>query len=478
MVPLYLQFIPVNIYSLWLASGNILAWMAATDPGLTIVLQQQIGNAYGKKDYTKVKTIIGGGLLFSIIVFVTIIIFGIIITQYLPDLLNITSVQKNELIIEVFSLAVFGTALMIFSFGLAAINSGLQGSIIVGVINNLVAIASILVTFYLLHFGFGLLALALSLVFSGVCYSAFQGIYLFVRVYKEKIGISFSLQGMKDLGKLLSYTFVSRALTTVANNIDLVVVAKILGPGSVAILAFTRKSCDMSKELINQPTVAFQPAISHACGTGDIEKLADILTRLINILIWLSCFIVGGVVCFNEAFVHLWVGSDFYAGNTVNFAICIALALAIVSNSLSQICFSLGDVKGTSAVVGLQAFLFIPLVIVGTEYFGILGAVCASIVSPFFVTLWYFPRKFIRLLNLSSQNIKVITTQIFLCVSIIFTLTYLFSFFNYSNWWEFLLFVGSYTISYIAIMLCLSVSFKREVSFFCSLFPIIKNMTN
>ena len=193
MVPLYLQFIPVTTYSFWLATGNILAWMSATDPGLTVVLQQQIADAYGKNDFTKVKTLIGGGLLFSVIVFVLAVIFGLIAAQYLPDWLNITSKPDNELILEAFLLAIFGTALMIFSFGLAAINAGLQGSIIVGVINNSVAIASILVTYHLLHFGFGLMALPISLVFSGVFYSFFQGMYLVIRVYKERIGITLSL---------------------------------------------------------------------------------------------------------------------------------------------------------------------------------------------------------------------------------------------------------------------------------------------
>jgi len=406
------------------------------------------------------------------------IIFGLIAAEYLPDVLNIISKPDNELILEAFSLAVLGTALMIFSFGLSAINAGLQGSIFVGVINNSVAIGSILVTYYLLHSGFGLMALPLSLVFSGVCYSLFQGIYLFVRVYKERIGITFSVLGMRDLGKLLSYTFLSRTLTTVAHNMDLVVVAKILGPGSVAILALTRKSCDLSKELINQPTVSFQPAVSHASGAGDIKKLGEVLTRLVHMLTWLLFLVVGGLISFNEAFVHLWVGADFWAGSAVNLAICIALAFTMICSCLSQLCFSLGDVKGTSAVAGLQALLFIPLVIIGTKYFGILGAVCASLVSTLLVSVWYFPRKFKKLLNLSAQNVKSMSKQIFLGVMTIFLLTYIFSFFKYSSWLEFSLFVLSYSIAYVMILFSLSVPFRREIRVVWNFLPIVKNTRN
>ena len=475
MVPIYLQFIPVNIYSFWLATGNILAWMSATDPGLTVVLQQQIADSYGKKDLTKVRNVIGGGLLFSAIVFVVAIIFGLIAAEYLPDVLNIVSKPDNELILAAFTLAVLGTALMIFSFGLAAINAGLQGSIAVGVINNSVAIGSILVTYYLLHSGFGLMALPLSLVFSGVCYSLFQGIYLFVRVYKERIGVTFSFLGMKDLGKLLSYTFLSRTLTTVANNIDLVVVAKILGPGSVAILALTRKSCDLTKELINQPTAAFQPAVSHALGAGDIKQLSEVLSRLVHILTWLLFLVVGGIISFNEAFVHLWVGAEFFAGSTVNLAISIALAVTVICSCLGQLCLSLGDVKGTSLVAGLQALLFIPLVIIGTEYFGILGAVCGSIGSTLLVSVWYFPRKFKKLLKLSAQTVKSMAEQIFLSMMTVSLMTYIFSFFSYSNWLEFAFFSGTYSIVYAAFLFSLSVSFRRETSLIWDFLSSLRN---
>lgn len=476
MVPLYLQFIPVNIYSFWLATGNILAWMSAIDPGLTVVLQQQIAVAYGKKDFTKVKNLIGGGLLFSAIVFVMVIIIGLIAAKYLPVWLNVTSKSDNGLIVEAFSLAVLGTALMIFSFGLAAINAGLQGSILVLVINNLVAIGSILVTYYLLHSGLGLMALPLSIVFSGVCYSLFQGIYLFVRVYNERIGVTFSFIGMLELGKLLSYTFASRMLTTVANNIDLVVVANILGPVSVAVLALTRKSCDLSKELINQPIVAFQPAVSHAVGTGDIKKLGEVLTRLVHILTWLLFLVVGGIINFNEAFVYLWVGADFFAGSIVNLAICIAFIFVMMFTCLSNLCFSLGDVKVTSAVAGLQALLFIPLVIFGAQYFGILGAVCASIVSPLLVSIFYFNRKFKKLLNLSTENTIEMSKQVFLCVMTVFLITYIFSFFKYESWLEFILFVATYIFVYLALLFSLSASLRRETRNIWNFLPGLRNL--
>ena len=474
MVPLYLKYIPINQYSLWLATGNILAWLSATDPGLTIVLQQQVADAYGKKDFTKVKRLIGGGLLFCFLVLVLVSFFGYFASQNLPELLNITSLQDRDVLLAAFTLAFVGTALMIFSFGISAINSGLQGSIMVGLINISVTAASILLTYGLLKSEFGLMSLAISIVFSGVCFSIFQGLYLLLRVYKEKIGVSFSFTGMKKLAKLLSYTFISRTIGTIANNIDLLVVSRILGPESVVILALTRKSTELSRELINQPAVAFQPAVSHLKGEGDIKKLSLILVRLIHILTWVLFLVVGGLLAFNESFVNLWVGEDFFAGEKINLIICISVIFIMINNCLSQLCFALGDVKGTSIILAIHAVIFIPIVILGTNYFGILGTVLSPILSFLFISIWYFPRKFATILKLSTQDIKNIINQLFLCILIIIFLSYTFSFFDYGTWFKFFVFVSFYVIAYALLLFLLSKSFSREVRLFFDYFPTFK----
>ena len=67
MVPLYLRFIPLDVYGVWLASGNLLAWIAIMDPGFTTVLQQQISRYYGEKEISTVRALIGSGLIGSLL---------------------------------------------------------------------------------------------------------------------------------------------------------------------------------------------------------------------------------------------------------------------------------------------------------------------------------------------------------------------------------------------------------------------------
>ena len=273
LVPLYLRFIPIEIYGAWLASGNLLAWISVTDPGLTTVLQQQVANSYGKNDLLKTKTLIGGGLILSVLILIIAIFFGLICAYFLPTWISLPPNIDILLIVKAFTLAVFGTSLMLFSFSIRAINQGMQGSLSIGLINNGVTLTSIIITIILLFTGFGLMALPVSLIFSGVFYSIGHVLYLLWRVINEKIGISFSFKEIVRLTKLLSYTFLGRTTGTISNNVDLIIVSRFLGPETVAVLALTRKPIDLSREIINQPVVSFMPAISHLSGWVEEPRL-------------------------------------------------------------------------------------------------------------------------------------------------------------------------------------------------------------
>ena len=78
LIPLYLSFIPIKIYGAWLASGNILAWISAIDPGLTIVLQQQTSTFYGAGKLKKVGKLICSGFILSCLILIITLSLGLI----------------------------------------------------------------------------------------------------------------------------------------------------------------------------------------------------------------------------------------------------------------------------------------------------------------------------------------------------------------------------------------------------------------
>ena len=462
LVPLYLKYITVEIYGAWLASGNLLAWISTIDPGLTVVMNQQVSTFYGKGELKQLGKLITSGLMLSSGILILALSFGFFSSYFLKDILNLSDTDYL-IIFEAFNYAYIGASLLLFSFSFSAINYGLQASLSVGLINVTTTLLSIILTITLLYYGYGLMSIAYSLVFSGLALSICNFLYLLFRLYDEKIVITFSLINFIYLSKLLGYTFLSRASGIISNNIDLLLISRFLGPESVASFALTKKPIDISKEFINQPVVAYQPIISNMVGSNEIDKLRKMLSRLIIILIWITVFFVGGMISLNSEFVSLWVGESFYIGSFFNLIICFSAFLIIVTQSAGYFSVSLGDIKRNSIAGALQSILYIPLIYFGLKYFGLYGLVFAPIISMIVTTSWYYPVSVQKLIKFSSNDIRIFVNQTLYSLISIMPLIIIFFFIDIKSWIEFISSVILFIIIYFSSLLYLSSIFRIEV---------------
>ena len=126
MVPLYLAYIPAEIYGFWLAAGYFLVLMTTCDPGLAVVLQQKVAAAYGQREMALVGAHIGSGLFLSTAVCSLVLLVGVTLASWVPSLVGVTAPDTARTLSLSFSLALAGTALALFSFSISAINQGLQ----------------------------------------------------------------------------------------------------------------------------------------------------------------------------------------------------------------------------------------------------------------------------------------------------------------------------------------------------------------
>ncbi len=473
MVPLYLKFLGVDIYGVWLATGNILVWLTAIDPGISTVLQQRIAEAYGKKDFQGLTDYLTAGLVITAVIVIFMILLGFLFARFLPSLLNLPFTIDAALIQKAFIMALIGSTLIVFSCSIIAVNQGLQGSLGVGIIDAVVTTLSISLTVFLLYGGFGLLGITVSQIFQGIGLILGNSGYLFWRIQSEKLGYSFSFRKVSNVARLIAYTFWGRIGGVVANNMDLIVVSRFLGPETVAMLNLTRKAPDMSRMFIERPAVAFMPAVSHLFGAGEIMKAKPVLLRLLQMIIWSLGLVVGCYLALNDDFVRLWVGPALFAGQTINLIICITVLTQVIVCSLASLCFALGNIKGNSLISLVQSLLQIPLVIFGVKYFGILGAVLAPLIPLLVVQAWYFPLTFSKLLDLVQQDRNDIVREI-LCVMLAsIPLTLAFTLVYPTGWLYFIAIVAAFCFIYISALYLASGPFRTEINHAIHKMPLI-----
>ena len=315
----------------------------------------------------------------------------------------------------------------------------------------------------LLYLGIGVLALPWALVFRGAGLSLGNAAYMLWRLRTEPMQFRVSFQGLRELVAMLSYTFWGKAMDGIAGNMDALLIARFLGPEVVPILSLTRKAPDLSRTFLERPAMAFMPAISHLFGSGDVKRTQEILLRLLRMIIWLMGLAVVGFLLLNEPFVRLWVGAKLYAGSTINMLIVLGLVVTVVVSVLSNLCYSLGNIKGNSLTLMAQSFVSIFLMYFGGQIFGMAGVVLAPTIAMVVVSGWYYPRAFIRLLNLTWGEVKTLLYEFTrvaaaaLLVGVSFTLV------NPLTWLEFISVSVALVASYVVTLTFISTSLRREL---------------
>ena len=464
LVPLYLRSISLNLYGAWLATGNILAWITIVDPGLSWVLQQRSGVAYGKRDSEQLNALLTGGIMLSAAFSLLLIIIGLVTSRYLGAWLNLTNIEAIGTIKQAFIIEVVGTSLMFFSFGVTSFNQGLQSSLGIGIVYITATGAGIALTALLLYEGVGLVALPLGTVVRGLGLTLGNAAYLFWRYRTEKMRYRFSIRGVSALVKLSSFTFLSRGASVIATNMDAYAITRYLGPAVAPILILTRKAPDVSRMIIERPSAAVMPAVSHLVGTGELARGREVLLQMLQFILRLLGLFSAGFIVFNDDFVRLWVGKEIFAGYTVNVVIVLALVVTALTTVLSNLCFSLGNIRGNSIVGFFQGLLSMSLIILGTKYWGILGVAVAPLLAMLCVSAWYYPRTFARLVKLERADVITLTREALASVASAMIAMSAFIWITTKTWPILILAVTAFCTVYLVALSLMSKTFLSDVS--------------
>jgi O-antigen/teichoic acid export membrane protein len=460
---LYLKFIPSEVYGAWLATGNVLFWLGVLDPGFSQVILQRVSLFYGASELDKVGQYAFFGIVIGIIVSVLIGILGLFFYYNFSDWLNLENLKGLSELKYAFVLSLFGTCLMMFSYSITSINQGLQSSLGIGMVYFIANIASILFTIILLYRGYGIITLGFVASLRGVIYLAGNAIYLIYRLYNEDIKIRYSKSSIGDFSSLISYNFLGKIGNTITSQVNSFFIARMLGTNSVTILKFSQSAPEISKLFLVRPALAIMPALTHLIGEGDLEKARQVLLRLIYFTIWGLGISLCGFIVFNESFIRLWVGEEFYGGHTLNILICILMALTIVTEAQSSLVFSLGDIKKSNLIIFVQAIFFIIILVPFIRMFKVNGVIMASILSNLLFSFWYYPYSFYKRSGISFNKIRPLIFEIIKVLIVTVCIILFFKRSQITNWMNFVIQISYLIVAYFGFFILISKSFRNEL---------------
>ena len=463
MIPLYLRFIPLELYGAWLASGNILHWVLVVDPGLSTVIMQRVGKSYGSGNRQAVGAYVLSGLLLTALIALLALLVGFVITPKIPSWVNLLDLNLAQKLQANFIIGLIAGAIILFAYSVGVVNLGLQRSFAHGIVvlsSNLLTIAT---TLCLLFAGYQLFAISIGLLVRAIVFSLGGAGYMLWRLKREKISLNYETATLRELLGLLSFTSLGKLGGMLSKNMDAFMIARFLGPEKVPVYLLSRRGMEVAITLLGRTGNAIGPGLSHLSGESNLEKIRTIINRLLRLNVWVLGLAFGGFLAFNQGFVEVWVGEDLFVGSTVSILFCLFMVLTLLMSLLQTLCVSLGDIKRNAVIQFSEALLVFGCILGGTYYLGMIGTALAPVIGFLSVSLWYYPRSLTTHGSLQPTDMRKIAKEAVVSLGLGLALSFIFKYISIRSWFELILWSGTFSVVYMLILLAVRPLLRNEI---------------
>jgi O-antigen/teichoic acid export membrane protein len=391
LIPLYLHFIGVRMYGLWLASGGILAWLAFMDMGMGSLLIQRVSSAYGRREYNQTASYFVNGL----------VVYGVLDLLFLSLVLGLSffiadwfGAEGEEAFVlrSCFQLAGIAAAAQFLNNCLRGFAQSLQRPLFPILCIISFRILGLGATVLLLYQDYrlwaiptGLLINAIPVFVLNICYS--------LRLTRELGGVSkIDKTIILNFFQLSPALLASRVGQSMVKNIEPTLIAIILTPELAPAFVITKRAADMVEQLVQVIDGSTFPSFAHLYAEGGIKKSQRAISRIMTLCFGAGLIGFGTYVAANQAFVQLWVGSEYFLGQAVTLLMALGLLTMVINQFLSRFIIGTGDITYPSLLIFGEAVVRV-ILMAGLLYgLGLVGLPLGMLMSCMIFGWIYYKR--------------------------------------------------------------------------------------
>ncbi|HET7464274.1 MAG TPA: hypothetical protein VFJ82_23655 [Longimicrobium sp.] len=381
LVPFVLSRVRTDLYGVWLAFGEVLAYSSMVDLGVVGVVPWLVAENDGRGDREAIRSVVAAAVLFSSLAAMVFLVLALGALRLAPSLAHLSpelaAQARGPLLLVAVTLAL---TMPLRSFSAALL--GLQDATFTGVVGVAQLALGVALTLGLLLGGWGLYALAAAAAVPGLVASAASLARLRVlapdllrgwHVPSRTTFRQVSTQGLGSWTAGLGWRMVAAS--------DSMVIVALLGPTAAVVYALTAKMGTIGMQMSWQLPDAALVGLAQLKGEGKPERVRAVTVSLLRLLLVSSGAVACAVVAFNPAFVRLWVGPRQFGGLALNALI----AAVIVGHSLGHGLFATSATLGTRVQAGwaalAQGAVNLGAALLLGRWLGLAGVALAAVVS-------------------------------------------------------------------------------------------------
>ena len=389
ITPLLVAGLGDYLYGAWQVLRRLIGYVSIGSGRPTQALKWSLAKDQASSDYEEKRLNVGRAVAVWLLLLPLLLLLGGLLAWFVPSLLNAPTEYSWTLRL-VTGLLVANLILI----GLAEVPKSVlrgenQGYRRMGLSAVLVFLGGGL-TAMALYMNTGIVGVAAVVLVSTLLTGA-----LFLRVVRAHVpwfGIARpSLESARRFlglsGWFLAWRLVMRLLTAS----DLIVLGTLASLAIVTAYTLTKYTPEIVTGLVARAVGGVTPGLGGIIGTGNLAKASRVRNEIMS-LTWLVAIAMGTtVVVWNQEFVGLWVGQEYYVGSTVNLLIVLmVIQLVLIRNDAFMIDLTL-DLRRKVLIGALSAILSIAAAGILMAFFdlGILGLCLGYIAGRSILSLAY-----------------------------------------------------------------------------------------
>ncbi len=312
-VPITLKYLGTEQFGLWMTLTGFVAFLAFSDMGLGIGLQNSLTECHGKDDKKTPSQLITTTLVLLTVICVFICLFAWLGLPHLPlnDLIKVTSSEaiKNLLPTTQAVMIVFGLSLPlgIIQRILDAYQEGLLSNTLQA-IGRILAFISIFVCIGL-HYSLPIMAaLYMGLPFLFLTVSS---LFIFwKRPWLRPSIFSFKITLARKISGIGGYALLAQLGASIMSSGPLLMLSNQFGAEAIVPFAITQRLLGVVGMVLSLALAPLWPAFGEAKSRGDLEWIKLTFRRSIKITVWIAVPAFIAIALLGLPIIQLWTANE------------------------------------------------------------------------------------------------------------------------------------------------------------------------
>jgi O-antigen/teichoic acid export membrane protein len=381
LVPLYLRALGPATYGAWMASGDVLGWLAVLDMGVAGVSTQRMAAAHGRGEHRTVADYFGTGVVVQLVLALVLVGLAVLGAPWVPGWVGLHGAAARELS-ACFAVAGVATGLGLLATVLGTLATSAQRMLFVNGAIFVSGLVGLLTTLALLLDGRGLWALALGMLArSALLVLAVGGHAAYV--LRSDLGARARVRWVvareyMGLSRVAVVTMLSNAAV---GRSDALLIALFFGPVAVTPYVLTRRAAELLAMFLARIGGAVYPGFAHLVGSGNHVRAAQVLAQVGRIYFVVAVPAVALYLALNRSFVALWVGSEQFAGGLVTLLVGMNVLVVGWAGMLLFLVGATGDIPASGRGIFIEALLRMGVGLSLLALWGVPGLPLAGVVT-------------------------------------------------------------------------------------------------